>query len=176
MLAVIIIAVVAVGLAGAIAYGAFHGVFGHVGAALQSTSRSGSRALNLTLVVVYIGVGVIVPLLFIFGNRNKSNAQVGGIQLTASMQAGRALFAEHCGVCHTLAATNSVGKIGPNLDSLKPTKSLILHTIKYGCLQQQVGNDYNTACLGYGNMPADLVQGNEAQDVADFVSKVAGHT
>jgi Cytochrome c len=176
MVAVIIIAVIAIGLAAAVAYGAFHGYFGRVGTALQSSNRSGSRALNLTLIVVYIGCGVIVPLLFIFGNHNKSNAQVGGIPLTASMQSGRELFAEHCGVCHTLAATNSVGKVGPNLDSLKPTKSLILHTIAHGCLQTQEGKDYSTVCLGYGTMPPDLVEGQQAQDVADFVSKVAGHT
>jgi hypothetical protein len=176
MIGVIIIAVVFTGLAIAIAYGASNGVFKGLSNALQSTSRSGSRALNLTLVVVYIGCGVVVPLLFIFGNHNKSNAQVGGIKLTAAMQSGRELFAEHCGVCHTLAATNSVGKVGPNLDSLKPTKSLTLHTIAHGCLQAQVGGDYSTVCLGYGTMPANIVEGQQAQDVADFVSKVAGHT
>jgi hypothetical protein len=176
MIGVIIIAVVFTGLAIAIAYGASKGVFKGLGNALQTTSRSGSRALNLTLVVVYIGCGVIVPLLFIFGNHNKSNAQVGGIKLTAAMQSGRELFAEHCAVCHTLAADNAVGKVGPNLDALKPTKSLTLHTIANGCLQAQVGKDYSTICLGYGTMPADIVEGQEAQDVADFVSKVAGHT
>jgi hypothetical protein len=176
MIGVIIIAVVFTGLAIAIAYGASKGVFKGLGDALQTTSRSGSRALNLTLVVVYIGCGVVVPLLFIFGNHNKSNAQVGGIKLTAAMQSGRELFAEHCAVCHTLAADNAVGKVGPNLDTLKPTKSLILHTIAHGCLQAQIGNDYSTECLGYGTMPADLVEGQEAQDVAEFVAGVAGHT
>jgi hypothetical protein len=173
---VAIIAVLFTGLAISLAYGATRGKFKGIGNALQTTSRSGSRALNLTLVVVYIGCAVIVPMLFILGNRDKSNAQVGGIKLTAAMQSGRELFAEHCAVCHTLAADNAVGKIGPNLDTLKPPKSLILHTLEYGCLQAQIGKDYNTECLGYGNMPADIVEGQQAQDVADFVSKVAGHT
>jgi len=175
MIGVVIIAVLFTGLAIAIAYGASKGTFKGVGNALQTTSRSGSRVLNVTLVVVYIGCGVIVPLLFIFGNHDNSNAQVGGIKLTAAMQSGRELFADHCAVCHTLAADNAVGKVGPNLDTLKPTKSLILHTIANGCLQQQVGKDYSTECLGYGTMPADVVEGQQAQDVADFLSKVAGH-
>ena len=44
------------------------------------------------------------------------------------------MFGEHCGVCHTLAAANAVGKVGPNLDVIQPTEQLTLHTIMYGCL------------------------------------------
>jgi Cytochrome c len=176
MLGVVIIAVVFTGAAIAIAVLASRGSFAPVGAALQTTSRSGSRALNLTLVVVYIGAGVCVPLFFILGNRDKSNAQVGGVKLTASMQVGRELFGEHCAVCHTLAADNAIAKVGPNLDQLKPGKGLVIHTIENGCTQSgKVGNSYNTICLGYGTMPADIVEGRQAQDVAAFVAKVAGH-
>jgi hypothetical protein len=175
MIAVIIIAVVFTGIAIGTAYLASKGSFSTVGNALQTTSKSGSRILNTTLVFVYIAGGLALPLIFILGNRDNSNAQVGGIRLTAAMQDGRELFAEHCAVCHTLAADNAVGKVGPNLDQLKPTDSLVVHTITYGCLQALVGKDYNSICLGYGNMPADIVQGRQAQDVAAFVSKVAGH-
>ena len=66
--------------------------------------------------------------------------------------------------------------VGPNLDQLKPPASLVLHTIQNGCLQKLVGKEYNSICLGYGNMPADLVQGQDARDVAQFVAAVAGHT
>lgn len=176
MLAVVIIAVVAIGLAGGVAYGASKGVFGQLGTALQSSDRTSARALYATLAVVYVGGAIALPMVFILGNRNNSNAQVGGIKLTAQMQSGRELFGEHCGVCHTLAADNAVGKVGPNLDELKPPKSLILHTIANGCLQQPVGKDYSTECLAYGTMPADIVEGQQAQDIAAFVAKVAGHT
>ncbi|HEX3802296.1 MAG TPA: cytochrome c [Solirubrobacteraceae bacterium] len=175
MVGVIIIAVVFTALAVGIGYGATRGAFKGVAAALLTTNRSGSRLLNTSLVVVYLGVGICVPLLFIIGNRDKSDAQVGGVKLTAAAQVGRELFGEHCAVCHTLAADNAVGKTGPNLDTLKPTKSLILHTLANGCLQTLVGKDYNTICLGYGTMPADILQGRQAQDVAAFVSSVAGH-
>jgi hypothetical protein len=176
MVGVIIIAVVFTALAVAIGYGATRGTFNGLAAALQTTSRSGSRLLNTSLVVVYVGVGIAVPLVFIIGNRDKSNAQVGGIKLTSSMQVGRELFGEHCAVCHTLAADNAIGKVGPNLDQLKPPKSLVLHTIANGCLQTLVGKEYNTICLGFGTMPADIVEGRQAQDVAAFVAKVAGHS
>jgi mono/diheme cytochrome c family protein len=176
MLGVVIIAVVFTGAAVAIASFASKGSFAGVGNALQTTSRTGSRVLNTTLVVVYIGAGVCVPLLFILGNRDKSNAQVGGVKLTAAMQVGRELFSEHCAVCHTLSADNAVGKVGPNLDQLKPAKAIVLHTIANGCTQTGVvGKNYTTICLGYGTMPADILEGRQAADVAAFVSKVAGH-
>jgi cytochrome c553 len=175
MIAVIIIAVVFTGAAILTAYLASKGSFASVGQALQTTSRSGSRILNLTLVFVYIGVGLVVPAIFIIGNRDKSNAQVGGVKLTAAMQDGRELFAEHCAVCHTLAADNAVGKVGPNLDELKPSEEIVLHTIHNGCLQKPAVPGSGTTCLDYGNMPAEIVEGRQAQDVAAFVSRVAGH-
>jgi cytochrome c553 len=175
MVGVIIIAVLFTGISVLVAYGAAKGSFSGLGKVLQTTSRGGSRLLNSTLVAVYIGGAIALPLVFIIGNRDNSNAQVGGIRLTAAMQDGRELFAQHCAVCHTLAADNAVGKTGPSLDLLKPPKSLVLHTIANGCLQKLVGKNYNSICLAYGNMPADIVQGRQARDIAAFVSRVAGH-
>lgn len=176
MVGVIIIAIVFTGLAVGIAYAASRGGLGGVASAVQTQSRTGSRIVNSILVVVYVVFAVAVPLVFIIGNRDKSNAQVGGIRLTAADQAGRELFADHCAVCHTLAADNAVGKIGPNLDALKPTEAQVLRVINNGCLQKPLDPNSGTNCYGYGTMPADLVEGRDAQDVAEFVAKVAGHT
>jgi Cytochrome c len=176
MVGLIIIVVVICAISGGIAYGAWKGSFRGLGDALQTNSRSGSLMLISVLVVVFIGGIIVVPGIFIVGNRDNSNAQVGGIKMTAAEQAGRELFGEHCAVCHTLAADNAVGKTGPNLDVLKPPKSLVLHTIANGCLQKLVGKNYNSICLAYGNMPADIVEGRQAQDIAAFVARIAGHT
>jgi Cytochrome c len=176
MIGVVIIAVLFTGLAAGIAYAASKGGFGGLTNMLQTTSRSGTRLLNSTLVFVYLAFGIAVPLVFILGNHDKSNAQVGGIKLTASEQVGRELFAEHCAVCHTLSADNAVGKVGPNLDELKPSEAIVLNTIANGCLQEPASSSAGTNCLGYGTMPADEVQGQQATDVAEFVAAVAGHT
>jgi mono/diheme cytochrome c family protein len=176
MVGLIIIVVVICAVSGAIAYGAWKGSFRGLGDALQTSSRSGSRILNSGLAMVFICGIIVVPAVFIIGNRDNSDAQVGGIKMNAAEQAGRELFGEHCAVCHTLAADNAVGKTGPNLDVLKPPKSLVLHTIANGCLQKLVGKNYNSICLAYGNMPADIVEGRQAQDIAAFVARVAGHT
>ena len=174
IVAVIIIAVLFVGIASAVYVGATRGSFSGLLKAIGTTSRSGSRLLNSTLVCVYIGGAIALPLVFILGNRAKSDAQVGGIKMNAAEQIGRELFGEHCAVCHTLAADNAVGKIGPNLDKLRPPEALVEKVIANGCLQNPPAGS-SSVCLGYGNMPADIVQGKQAQDIAAFVAAIAGH-
>jgi mono/diheme cytochrome c family protein len=155
----------------------FFGVRGGPSAALETPGARGShgarRAAAWLCLVVYIAFGVALPVLFLVGNRNSANGQVGGITLTAAEKHGREVFGERCGLCHTLAASNSVGKVGPNLDVIQPTQQLVLHTIQYGCLPNPPKGSQE-ACLGEGVMPADVVQGIDAQDVAKFVAKVAG--
>jgi mono/diheme cytochrome c family protein len=153
---------------------AIRGGVGGARAALQSQSRGGRRVAWLIFAVVYIGLGILVPQLILTGNHANASTQVGGIKLNAAEKRGRELFGQNCGVCHTLAAANAVGKVGPNLDSLKPPAGLVLNTINNGCLQEPPPNSPQ-ACLGYGTMPAQLVEGRDARDVADFVAKVAGN-
>jgi hypothetical protein len=174
MVGVIIIAVVFTGLAAGIWYAASRGGLGGVSKVFMSETPVGRRLINLSMVFVYVGFGIALPLVMIIGNHAKASAQVAGIKLDAAEKQGRILFGEHCAVCHTLSAAAAVGKVGPNLDQLRPPASLVIHTIAYGCLQDP-GQDINEVCLNYGNMPADVVQGRDAQDVAEFVAKVAGH-
>jgi mono/diheme cytochrome c family protein len=136
-------------------------------------SYAARRALAWVIVVTYVAFGVALPVLFLVGNHDNANGQAGGIKLTAAQKRGREIFGEKCGLCHTLAAANAVGKVGPNLDVIMPTEQLVLHTIQYGCLQNPPPGSQE-ACLGYGTMPADVVQGVDAQDVAKFVAAVAG--
>ncbi len=145
-------------------------------AAAYPPTVAARRATGTLLTLVYVGFGVAVPLLFLIGNHTNANAQVGGYKLSASEKAGRELFGHYCGLCHTLAAANAVGKVGPDLDTLQPTPSegLVLHTIQYGCLQSPPPNDSQQSCLGEGNMPQGIIQGQQAIDVAKFVARVAG--
>jgi mono/diheme cytochrome c family protein len=142
-------------------------------ATLQTQSVGGRRFMAGLFVVTYIALGVVVPLLLLTGNHANANSQVGGIKLTAAEKKGRELFGQHCGVCHTLAAANAVGKVGPNLDQLQPPTQLVLNTINNGCLQNPPPKS-NQSCLGQGTMPANIVSGQQAQEVAQFVGKVAG--
>ena len=107
--------------------------------------------------------------------RASGSTSVSTPPLTAAMQVGRHLFAEHCAVCHTLAAANAVGQVGPNLDNLRPSEALVLRILANGCLQKPVDASSGETCLGYGTMQADIVEGTQAKDVAEFVARVAGH-
>ena len=155
----------------------FLGIRGGPSAALESPggprTHGGRRAMGWLFAVTYIVFGVVLPALFLIGNHNNANGQVGGIRLTAAEKRGRQIFGERCGLCHTLAAANAVGKVGPNLDQIQPTQQLVLHTIQNGCLPNPPKGSPE-ACLGQGVMPADVVQGVDAQDVAKFVARVAG--
>ena len=85
---------------------------------------------------------------------------------TANMVTGKQLFASNCGSCHTLIHANTTGSVGPNLDDafrqdrvdgVKGTsiEGLVAYWIQYPNTQ--------------GAMPAMLVKGQDAQDVAAYV-------
>ncbi|HEY2180813.1 MAG TPA: c-type cytochrome [Solirubrobacteraceae bacterium] len=138
--------------------------------ALHTESRASRRIVTLAVLVLF-AFGLAVPAIVLaFNGDHKASVAVGGVHLNASEQKGRELFAHTCGVCHTLAATKSVGQIGPNLDirvgadisTAAGRKALVLNAIEEG------------RARGLGQMPALLYQGKEAEDVANFVAAVAG--
>jgi mono/diheme cytochrome c family protein len=126
--------------------------------------RPGRRGPQLVAVVgglVVVLLGVLVPALVIAAGKNSDKAP-GGVKLNDREEHGRIVFAERCATCHTLRAANAVGKVGPNLDQLRPPKALTLDAIQKG------------RARGQGQMPAGLVDGQDAQAVADFIAKAAG--
>jgi mono/diheme cytochrome c family protein len=161
-----------------VAFGLFYvaarGGPSNVRATARGPSRGANRLVGVMFTFVAIGFGIALPLALLTGNHSHANAQIGGMKLTAAERDGRTLFGEHCGVCHTLAASNSVGKVGPNLDTLKPSETVVLHTIANGCLPN-ASSSSDQSCLGEGVMPADVLTGVDATDVAKFVAKVAGN-
>jgi hypothetical protein len=176
MVPVIIIAVVFTGLAALLFWAAPRGKLEGLSNVLYSRKRSTSMAINVSLTVTMLLFGVVIPAIFLIANHDRgATAGVGHVTLTANEVNGRELFGEHCAVCHTLASASAVGKVGPNLDSLKPAYSVIMHTLANGCLQQPASaSEVSEACLGYGVMPADIVQGQDAVDVSRYVAAVAG--
>lgn len=130
---------------------------------LHRQSRTGNRTVTGISLAVMIAFGVGIPIAAIAANKvNQSKEASGGVTLTASQQEGRKVFAKHCATCHTLGAANAVGKVGPDLDVLRPAKGLILDAIKMG------------RARGQGQMPAGIVDGTDAKKVASFVAATAG--
>jgi cytochrome c553 len=94
------------------------------------------------------------------GSASEGEGGGGGGAATANA-AGKQIFTSSCGTCHTLSDAGTSGRVGPVLDEVKPSKALVLSAIKKGG-------------LGSGTMPANIVSGKDAEDVADYVSSVAG--
>jgi mono/diheme cytochrome c family protein len=159
-----------------VALGVFTIAFrGGGGGAREAVRRTpgGRIAGGLALAFVYVAFGVGIPIALLTGNHANASEQIGGLKLTAAEKSGRALFGDHCGVCHTLAAANAIGKVGPNLDQIAPSYSLIIRTLANGCLQNAPPTSLQS-CLGDGTMPAGILEGRDATEVASFVSRVAG--
>jgi mono/diheme cytochrome c family protein len=153
---------------------AVRGGLGGARAVFQSQTYGARRAAVFGFTVLYVAFGIAVPLVFLIGNHDNASAQYAGINLTPAEKTGRELFGQHCGLCHTLSAANAVGKVGPNLDVIKPSESLVLKTINNGCLQNPAPSEASQSCLGQGTMPRAIVTGQQAEQVAKFVAAVAG--
>jgi mono/diheme cytochrome c family protein len=128
-----------------------------------SHGRRGRRGGGLAAAIVILALGVAVPVaIAISDNKHDARQAPGGVDLTAAEVKGRSVFAKRCSTCHTLSASNAVGRVGPNLDNLRPPKGLVLDAIKKG------------RARGQGQMPAGLVDGADAQNVAAYIAASAG--
>ena len=93
----------------------------------------------------------------------------GGIAKSADQDRGKQLFQSKCAGCHTLAAANAKGTVGPNLDEA------FAYDRRQGFKQvtiEQVVRDQIE--LASGRMPPNLVRGADADAVAAYVAGVAG--
>jgi mono/diheme cytochrome c family protein len=138
---------------------------------LYTESSTGGRLVTFGIVLLF-AFGLVVPALVLgFNSANKAGVAVGGLRLNAEQQRGRVLFARSCAFCHTLAATKSVGRIGPNLD-VRVGADISTPAGRKALVSEAIANG---RARGLGQMPAMLYQGREAEEVASFVAAVAGH-
>ena len=88
-----------------------------------------------------------------------------------STHSGAVLFAEHCSGCHTLSYAGTQGSAtkvrnrervdGPNFDQRKEQADQVLYAIRNGGFSGAI-------------MPENIVVGNEAQQIADFLAEYSG--
>jgi mono/diheme cytochrome c family protein len=84
---------------------------------------------------------------------------------------GAALFVEHCAGCHSFKAAGTEGsatqvktrenKDGPNFDQRQESAEDVLFAIENGGFSS-------------GPMPQNIVTGEDAQKIADFIAKYSG--
>jgi cytochrome c553 len=140
---------------------------GGPGAAREAYLTRGRRGFILLIVLVYIGIGVAIPAVVIAsrGTREGNSTLLSQNKLRDAkpdVQEGRTLFIESCAACHNLDAANARGVTGPDLDKIGTvTPARVESAIRIGG-------------TGQLRMPAGLLEGQNAKDVAAYVSAVAG--
>ena len=144
---------------------AFIAFWGGAGGAREAYLTRGRRLFRIVIPLVYIGVGIAVPAVVLAGRGEREGATdtlAKRALKNADLEHGKELFESTCASCHSLAAVNARGVTGPNLDRIgQVTPSRVLSAIRVGG-------------TGQGRMPAGLLTGTDAQDVAKFVASVAG--
>jgi mono/diheme cytochrome c family protein len=140
---------------------------GGPGAAREAYLTGGRRTFGIFIVLLYIGIGIAVPAVVIAsrGTREGNSAQLSQDKLRDAKPAvkeGKQLFTESCAACHNLDAVNARGVTGPDLDKIGTvTPARVLSAIKIGG-------------TGQNRMPSGLLQGANANAVAQYVAQVAG--
>jgi mono/diheme cytochrome c family protein len=83
---------------------------------------------------------------------------------------GKQLFVQRCGACHTLARAGTRGTVGPNLDDsfVQSLDDGLGRSTLRGVVEEQI-----LYPLRSGEMPAKLVTGQAATDVAAYVADAA---
>jgi len=93
-----------------------------------------------------------------------------------NLVAGKQQFVQKCGSCHALARAGTKGTVGPNLDHAfaQPLREGMGRTTVRGVVYEQILFPPTLEGRTTGTqMPAKLVEGQAAEDVAAYVASVA---
>jgi mono/diheme cytochrome c family protein len=95
---------------------------------------------------------------------------------SADVDRGRSLFVQNCGNCHTMAQAGTSATIGPDLDdAFAAARSSGQNdaTIE-GIVKAQVENPRPSTDNPAVSMPAEIVTGQDLDDVAAYIGEYAG--
>jgi mono/diheme cytochrome c family protein len=111
----------------------------------------------------FVAFAIAIPVLATSKEGDAGNSPEA---VSTDQEYAKELFATNCGACHTLEKAGTDGIVGPNLDDLlgdapDPTTNVPR-------VETAIQNGVQ------GRMPAGILQGTNAQQVAEFVSAVAG--
>jgi mono/diheme cytochrome c family protein len=104
------------------------------------------------------------------------SGSVGYSEGTGDRAKGKELFVKSCGSCHTLADAGTSGKIGPNLDYafLQSRRDGLGESTFVQVVRGQIAYPVVKPSTGAPGMPANILEGQDADDVASYVGSVAG--
>ena len=121
--------------------------------------------MNKRIFVVFaIFAAIFAIAIPVWATSKEGGEENSPAKVAASDEYAKELFATNCGACHTLAHAGTDGIVGPNLDELlgvggEANEQRVLTAIDQGV---------------EGRMPAGILRGTNAEEVANFVARVAG--
>lgn len=117
-----------------------------------------SKRIAVSFAVIALLLVVGVPL---WATTKDADPDSSPASVAAKDEAAKTIFQENCGTCHTLEKGGTDGIVGPNLDDSQATASAetVVGFIEGG---------------SQGRMPAGILHGDRAEQVAKFVAKYAG--
>jgi mono/diheme cytochrome c family protein len=125
-------------------------------------------------VIFGIFAAVCVVVIPYFAIAKEGDEEAATVQVESQDEAAKELFAGSCGRCHTLAAAGTEGVVGPDLDALLVTGG-INSAQQYDGIGTRVMQAITCGLQGnIGQMPRGILEGENAQDVAQFVAAYAG--
>ena len=126
------------------------------------------------LLVVFLAA--LIPWLAFRADGDAAKAE----PVPGNLKGGQSLFQTNCGTCHTLYAAGTDGNFGPNLDELlaptgPPEGPKAQQTIEgtEGRVLNALENGVDSSTTS-GRMPAGILNGEQAKEVAEFVAATAG--
>ena len=133
-----------------------------------------SRKTFIVFGIVVLVLAAVIPWLVF---RADGDAARGREQVSANLKQGQSLFETNCGTCHTLYSAGTDGNFGPDLDELlaatgpasdekaiESSEGRVLNAIEEGVDSSSTP----------GRMPAGILSGEQAEEVAEFVATTAG--
>ena len=117
--------------------------------------------------VFAVAFGLLIPYWAISKEGEESASPE---KVASSDTEAKQLFQTNCGACHTLARAGTDGIVGPNLDDILGQGTPEANETR---VANAIQNGFNSGSF-QGQMPAGILEGADADLVANFVARVAG--
>jgi mono/diheme cytochrome c family protein len=135
-----------------------------------------SKKTFVTFGLLVLLLAVVIPWLA-FRSDGESAPEAN---VPSELEDAKALFDTNCGNCHALYAAETDGNFGPNLDDLLAPAGPPEGGAAKGTVEANSSRVLNAIEEGVdsttepGRMPAGILSGEQAEEVAEFVARTAG--
>lgn len=133
-----------------------------------------SKRTFIVFGLLLVFLAVLIPWLAF---RSDGDAGEGAEEVSVQLQAGQSLFQTNCGDCHTLYAAGTDGNFGPDLDELLAASGPLTEPDAIeqaeGLVHEAIDNGVDGTTTS-GRMPPEILSGEQAEQVAEFVANTAG--